>query len=192
MTIEYEATFPNIDKSEFRDRLIKVEAKLLRPEFLQKRKVFHLPSGHEIPGGWIRLRDEVDKITMGLKVIDGTNITNQKEIFFNVNDFEKAAEFLISIGCVEKGFQESKRELWALRGAEITIDEWPFLEPFCEIEGSSEKTVKETASILGFDYSRAKFCSIDVLYSEKYGFSTDVINSHTPRLLFDMENPFIK
>jgi hypothetical protein len=40
MNIEYEATFYPIDKDEMRGRLKKAGAKLIRPEFLQKRDVF--------------------------------------------------------------------------------------------------------------------------------------------------------
>lgn len=36
MQIEYEATFPNIDKNEIREKLKNVGATLVRPEFLQK------------------------------------------------------------------------------------------------------------------------------------------------------------
>ena len=80
MKTEYEATFLNIDKNEIQERLRKLGAKLIKPEFLQKRVTFNLPSGHEIRGAWIRVRDEADKVTMSLKIVDGDKIENQKEI----------------------------------------------------------------------------------------------------------------
>jgi adenylate cyclase class 2 len=190
MEIEYEATFTNIDKDEMRAKLKKAGAKLVRPEFLQKRTVFELPKGHKIKGGWLRVRDEGDKITMSLKVVDGTKIYNQKEINLEINDFEKANQFLSTLGCKKKAYQESKRELWKLDGVEITIDEWPFLEPFLEIEGKSEKEVKLACKKIGLDYSKAKFCSTDVLYKEKYGLPLDVINNQTPKIVFGKRNPF--
>jgi adenylate cyclase class 2 len=107
-----------------------------------------------------------------------------------VNDFTKAQQLLTAIGCRKKAFQESKREIWQLDGVEITINEWPFLEPFVEIEGKAEKPVKSACRKLGFDYSKALFCSIDTLYADKYGFSAKVINNQTPRICFDMKNPF--
>jgi len=191
MNIEYEATFVDIDKKEVRNRLRKAGAELIRPEFLQKRVVFHLPKGHEIKGGWLRVRDEGKRITMSLKVVDGNKIENQKEMLLEVNDFMKAEQFLIAIGCQKKAFQESKREIWRLGGVEITIDEWPFLEPFVEIEGKTEKLVKSASGKLGFDYAKALFCSIDTLYANRYGFSPKVINNQTPRICFDMKNPFL-
>ncbi|MCX6719803.1 MAG: CYTH domain-containing protein [Candidatus Staskawiczbacteria bacterium] len=192
MEIEYEATFINIDKGEYREKLKKSGAELIRPEFLQKRIVFDLPKGQEIKGGWLRVRDEGYKITMSLKVVDGHKIENQKELCLNVDNFEKAVNFLVEIGCSKKAFQESKRELWTLDGVEITIDEWPFLEPYLEIEGKSEAEVKVVSEKLGLDYSKAMFCSADTLYSKKYDLPEDVINNQISKITFNGENPFLK
>ena len=192
MKIEYEATFLNIDKQEMRERLRKIKGKLIRPEFLQKRIVFNLPKGNEIKGGWVRVRDEGDKITMSLKVVHGIGIESQKEICLKIDNFKEAEEFLTILGCEKKAYQENKRELWKIDGIEVTIDEWPFLEPFVEIEGDSEESVKHIAEKLGFDYQKALFCSIDTLYSNKYNLSEDIINNQTPKIVFNMENPFIK
>jgi adenylate cyclase class 2 len=190
MNIEYEATFANVDKNEIQVKLSQIGAEMIRKEFMQKRAVFCLPDGHHINGGWLRVRDEGDKITMSLKVVDGDEIHNQKETMLTVDNYEEAKKFLTGIGCVQKSYQESLRELWILDGAEITIDEWPFLEPFVEIEGQSVEQVKAVADKIGFDYSQAKFCATDVLISEKYGISIDRINNQTPQILFEMENPF--
>jgi len=192
MKTEYEATFTNIDKQDIRERLRKIKGKLIRPEFLQKRIVFNLPQEYKIKGGWVRVRDEGDKITMSLKVVDGTGIDSQREICLKIDSLKKAEEFLTILGCQKKAYQENKRELWGIDGTEVMIDEWPFLEPFVEIEGESEKPVKHVAGKLGFDYEKALFCSIDTLYSNKYNLSEDIINNQTPKIVFDMENPFVK
>jgi len=127
---------------------------------------------------------------MSLKVVDGDKIHNQKETQLTVDNFEEARKFLTGIGCEEKAYQESRRELWKVDGVEITIDEWPFLEPFVEVEGKSEEQVKAVSKKIGFDYTQAKFCSVDTLYNEKYNVSIDQINNHMPKILFKMENPF--
>jgi len=190
MNIEYEATFWPVLKDEIRSRLKAAGAELIRSEFLQKRKVFNLPTGHEIKGGWLRVRDEGDKITMSLKIVDGNKIEDQKETCLVVNDFDEAVIFLESIGAEEKAYQETKREIWHLDGVEVTIDEWPFLEPLVEIEGSSEAVVKTVSDKLSFNWFEVLFCSADVLYSKKYGFDINVFNNMTPLIKFDMENPF--
>ena len=193
MNIEYEATFINIDKDEIRQRLKKAGAKLIRPEFLQKMTIFDLPKGHEIEGSWLRIRDEGDKITLSLKVVAETSkIEDQKEICLEVNSQKEAEEFLKSIGCSQKALEENRREIWRMGDVEICLDEWPFLEPFVEIEGQSEKSVKKAAKKLGFDYKKARFCSADFLYAEKYDLPLEVINYQTPKILFKMKNPFIK
>lgn len=192
MYIEFEATFPNIDKDKIRATLQQSGAQLARPEFMQRRVVFNLPTGHEIKGGWLRVRDEGNKITMSLKIVDGDKIENQKEIQLTVDNFDQAVSLLETTGCQKKAYQESKRELWKIGDTEITIDEWPFLEPFVEIEGKSEDEVKAIAKKLGFDYSKAKFCAVDTLYSEKYQITEDQINNHTPEILFSGKNPFVK
>lgn len=191
MNIEYEATFENVDKEQVRKRLEAAGAQLKRPEFLQKRVVFNLPSGHEIPGGWLRVRDEGNRITMSLKIVSGDRIEDQKEICLTVDDFDQATQFLSLLGAQRKAYQETKRELWVLDGVEVTIDEWPFLEPFVEIEGSNEAAVRAAAIKIGFDYSQALFCSVDTLYSRKYGFPEDHFNNHSDLVIFDMKNPFV-
>ncbi len=60
------------------------------------------------------------------------------------------------------------------------------------IEATNEQAVKKIAQKMGFDYSKALFCSATSLYSKKYGVSHDIINNQTPRITFNMKNPFLK
>ncbi|MFH1968486.1 MAG: CYTH domain-containing protein [bacterium] len=192
MAIEYEATFLDINKDEMRETLEKAGAKLVKPEFMQKRVVFNLPAGHNKEHVWLRVRDEQDKITMSYKETGTKKIEDQKEISLVINDFESGAEFLKLIGCERKAYQETKREIWELDDVEICIDTWPFLEPFVEVEGKSEKEVKAVSEKLGFDYSKALFCATTQIYSKKYNIPFEVINNGIPKITFDMENPFLK
>jgi adenylate cyclase class 2 len=192
MKVEYEASFANIDKDEMRQILRKVGATLVKPEFMQKRVVFYLPEGRDNVNSFARVRDEGDKITMSIKqTVEGGKIDEQFETCFDVSDFEEAVKFLEFLGCKQKAFQETKRELWALDGAEITIDEWPFLEPFVEVEADSEEIVESISQKLNFDYSKAYFVPVGGLYSAKYGVSVDVINNKTPKIVFGEKNPFV-
>jgi adenylate cyclase class 2 len=191
MEIEYEAVFTNIEPESFRAVLISAGAELARAEYMQTRSSFNLPDSVATQKGWARVRDEGDKITMSVKSIEGEGIESQKESCVTVDSFKQAESLLTQLGCDKKAYQETKRELWMLDGVEATIDTWPFLEPFVEVEGSSEAVVKAVAEKLGFEWAAAKFCAVDTLYSEKYDISTDQINNHTPEILFDMVNPFI-
>lgn len=190
MAIEYEATFLDINKDEIRKTLKKIGAKLVKPEFMQKRVVFDLPAGYN-GRSWLRVRDEQDKITMSYKEVNGSKIEDQKEINLVINNFDKGAEFLEAVGCIKKSYQETKRELWELDGVEICIDTWPFLEPFVEVEGKSEKEVRAVSEKLGFDYSMAWFCATTLIYNKKYNVPCEIIDQ-IPKITFDMENPFLK
>ena len=194
MIIEYEATFTEIDKDEIRARLKKVGARLIRPEFMQKRAVFGFPPGKEIKGGFIRVRDEGDKVTLTLKIVDGDKITDQKEICINISDFNSAVSLLSVIGCAQTSYEESKRELWMLENVEITIDDWPHLYSIVEVEGHSEEEVKIISERLDFDWSKAKFCAAGHLYVEKYGMGPFDVGKKTGKiceLTFEGENPFL-
>lgn len=192
MEIEYEATFLDVNKEEIRERLRGIGAKLIKPEFMQKRVAFNLPKGHENGHAWLRARDEQDKITMTYKEINGKNIEDQKEINLVIDNFKAGEELLKRIGCEMKSYQETKREIWELDGAEICIDEWPFLEPFVEVEGKSKTGVKSVSEKIGFDYSKALFCGTTSIYSMKYNIPLEIIDNQIPKIIFDMENPFLK
>lgn len=193
MHIEYEATFWPIDKSDIRARLSRAGATKIYDERLMTRRAYHVPVSSPVSGmnSWARVRNEGDKVTLTLKVF-GTNdtIEDQQEAEISVSDFAQACEILELLGCTEKAYQESKRELWKLNDVDITVDEWPHLEPFIEIEGHSEDAVKAATNLLDLAWSEARFCAVDALYAERYQVSTDRINSQTPRILFTEPNPF--
>lgn len=190
---EYEVKFSNIKKNIIRKKLRKIGAEMIRSEYLQKRIVFHFPNEYKQKRSWVRIRDEGNKITMAFKAIVNYNeIEGQKEIELEVDNFKTAEDFLSAVGCRKKAYQENKRELWNINNVEIAIDEWPFLEPFIEIEGRSEKEVKEIAKKLGFDYSKKVLGSVAVLYREKYGVSIDQVSNQTPEIVFKGKNPFLK
>jgi len=189
MKIEYEATFTDIDKYNIRKKLKKTGAVLKKKEFTQTRKTFNFPKRNK--NGYIRVRDEDGKITMTLKICDGIKICNQKEAEIIVDDFDTAVIILKKLGATEKAFQETKREIWELDGVEIMIDEWPFLEPFVEIEGKNEEEVKKVTKKLDFDWQDAYFGLVTGLYVKKYGIPAEQINDKTPKIIFNMKNPFI-
>ncbi|MCB9798370.1 class IV adenylate cyclase [Candidatus Nomurabacteria bacterium] len=184
MKIEFEATFLGQDIDAFRDRL-KKQAVLLKPETLMKRVVFSAPES--VPGGWMRVRDESDKITMSLKQVTGSKVDDQKEVELIIDDFDAGVDFMKSIGATQKAYQETKRESWQCGDVRVEIDTWPGLQPFIEIEGKSESAIRVCAKQLGLDYSQAIFGGVDVVYEKELGIPKDVINNQTSEITF--ENP---
>lgn len=184
MQTEFEATFLQVDKDEMRARLKVVGAVLVYPETLLKRDVFEPPV--LINGGWLRVRREANGVSMSLKVVDGDKIENQKEVELKIDSYENGVDFLSAIGARHKSYQETKRELWRLMDADVTIDTWPGLKPLVEIEGDDEVVVKKVAVALGFDYHKAYFGAVDVVYEKELGISVEEINK-LPIITF--ENP---
>lgn len=193
MKTEYEATFLNIDKADFVNKLKENGAELVRLEYLQKRITLELPKEKQDKNTWLRVRDEGGKITMTLKSVDGKTITGQKEILVEVGSFEDTVLLLEAIGCERKSYQESKREFWKLSGVEIAIDTWPFLDTYVEIEGLSEELVQKVARILGFDYNKAIFDTVNGIYKRKYGKTLDELDKKVlSNFTFEIDNPFLE
>ena len=193
MDIEYEATFLNIDKDEIRNKLKNIGASLIREEYKQKRYNFDLQSLGRDFYEWVRVRDEGDKITMAYKNIPkGATINEQREIEFEIGDFERAISFMEVLGAKKKNYSETFREIWKLNDVEIMIDTWPYLEPYLEIEASSEDSVKKVAERLGFKWDDAIFSGAGWIYEMKYGIHPDKLNENKCiRLTFDDPNPFL-
>ena len=121
---------------------------------------------------FIRIRDEGDKVTLCLKKktksLEESTIDSTYEIETTVGDFNKTVELFHVAGWDYTTYQESRRETWALGGAEVVIDEWPWINPYIEIEAATEQTVRDTAKQLGFDWSDAVFGSVDVIYNQTF------------------------
>ncbi len=185
MNNEIEAQFLDVDKEAVRKKLTEIGAKLEKPEVLMKRVIFDLGEH-----SFARVRDEGGKIVMTYKKIsDDKSILGTKEVNVEVNNYDDAVLFLKACGLKAKAYQESKRETWKVGEVEICIDTWPWIPTFIEIEGPSENEVWEVAKMLGFDKTKAKFGSVDTTYQHYYGVDTNLVNMHTPEILFDMEPP---
>ena len=125
---------------------------------------------------------------MTWKMFSGAEVDHAKEIELVVSDFDTAVELLTQLGCVPTSYQENRRESWACDDVKITIDSWPFLKPFVEIEGPSEALIEAFSRTAGFDWSQAQFCSVARLYRQVHG--THVEIRQMPRLTFEMQDPF--
>src|SRR3989344_6106729 len=172
MDTEIEAKFTNIALEQIRERLTDLGAKLRQPERLMRRKNYDYPDGRlEKIGGWIRLRDEVDRVTIAYKQLNDRTLYGTEEISVTATYFDKMASFLTTIGLEVKSYQETRRESWLLGEAEIEIDTWPWIPSFVEIEAKNEDTLKAVAKDLGFDWGKAKHGSVENIDQEVYDVS---------------------
>lgn len=171
MKPEIEATFINIDKDNIRSKLKTIGAKLIQAELLMRRTIFNLGKK-----SYARVRDEGNRITMSYKHLDSLSLSGMKEICLEVNDYDEAINFLQACGLKVKAAQESYREEWELDGVEITIDTWPWIPSYIEIEGPSEAEVKRVATKLGFQMKNALYGAVDEVYKVYYDITSDDIN----------------
>ena len=186
MKNEVEAKFLSINKESVRAKLKEIGFTLKTPEYLMRRKTFDFSSVAPDRNKWGRVRQESNKVTMTIKEIRGLGVNDTYELELMVNDFDIATAFFEECNIHEKAFQENMREMWNRNGVEVTIDTWPGLNPFIEIEGENEKTVIEVSNELGFDFKKAVFGSIDLVYEKELGISAQKI-INLPEITFEKE-----
>ncbi len=175
MKKEVEAKFLSVNKDLLRVKLKSKGFDLKTPDYMMRRKTFDFSRIAPGRNKWGRVRQESDKVTMTIKEVRGLGINDTYEVELIVNDFDTAASFLEACGAPVKAFQENMREVWVRDGVEVMIDTWPGLNPFVEIEGSNEKIVQEISSELGFEFRKAVFGSIDLIYEKEIGIPAETI-----------------
>jgi len=189
---EYEAKFYPVDKEEYRKKLLSVGAVLDIPE----RKMTRVVADHRVnltlPNHTnIRVRDEGNLVRLSVKTSAEENgkLSDQKEIDVEVNDFDKTVKILEIVGIKFNRRQETLREEWRYKGAQITIDTWPGLDTYSEIEAISEIKVKEIANELGFDWNKKIITPAIEVYAKVYGIGIEEALAKTSDITFE-NNPF--
>lgn len=171
MKAEIEVKFVDVDIDEVRERLEKVGAVCEHPMRLMRRAIIE-EEHHAAENIFIRIRDEGDKVTLCLKKktksLAESTVDSTYEIETTVGDFETAVEIFKVAGWPYVTYQESRRETWQYGDVEVVIDEWPWINPYIEIEGDSETAIRAAAADLGFDWNTAMFGSVDVIYTRDY------------------------
>lgn len=185
MQTEIEAKFLHVDHDQARKKLQAIGAVCDQPMRLMRRKNYDFPDGRlgSRYNGWVRVRDEGDKITLSYKQLNDRTLLGTKEVSLTVDSFEAADAFLQSIGLEANSYQETKRESWRLDDVQIELDVWPWIDPFIEIEGAHEAAVHDIAKRLGFDIADAVYGSVEVAYQAEYNVTEDEIDGW-PEIIF--------
>lgn len=167
MNREIEAKFLRVNHDELRTKLQKLGAVQEYPMRLMRRLVVQDEAMKE-SGAYVRVRDEGDKVTLTYKKKEAQTVDGMKELETEVKDFEAAAGILRGLGFPWQSFQESKREKWHVGDVEVVLDEWPWLDPFIEVEGQSEAAIRAVSEQLGFDWDDAEFGGVMTAYRVQY------------------------
>ena len=169
MYTEIEAKFLDVDLLILRKKLKKIGAKLVHSEFLMKGKTFDFPDKKlEKIGAWIRVRNEHGKITLSYKRLLDRTLHGTKEAMIIIDNFDQACNFLLLLGLELVSFHETKREMWKYKNSDVTIDTWPWVPSFVEIESHTEGEIREIANILELKWSSALHGSVEVVYQRYF------------------------
>lgn len=167
MKNEIEAKFVNVNISDIRLKLEKIGAALTQPMRNMQRVTIDTPDLKK-KDAFVRIRNEGDKTTITYKQFNSLSIDGVKEIEITVDDFDTAVALFKEAGLAYGSLQESRRETWKLGEVEIVIDEWPWLNPYIEIEAPSEELVISTSEKLGLSWSDAIFGDVMAAYRVQY------------------------
>jgi adenylate cyclase class 2 len=163
MQTEFEIKVLEIVPDDVRGKLKRLGAEF-RGKLNFKRYVYDLPGKGE--NEWLRLRTDGKNTTLTYKNARADKIDGVDEIEAKVEDFDKVKQLLSAAGLQEKGYQENSRELYVLNGTEVSIETWPGIPPYVEIEGQSQASVEEALKKL--DLKGNKTTSRSVAYVYEY------------------------
>lgn len=197
MQKEIEAKFLSTDHAAMRAKLYGLGATCTHPMRVMRRAILDYPDRRLQSGrdAFVRVRDEGDKITLTYKASIERQFGGATEIELTVDNYAKAIALLEALGLVVNAEQETRRETWHFGAAEIVLDEWPWLDPFIEIEAASKAVVRRTAARLGLDWANAVFGTITTAYRAQYpDITADEHISHIPVIAFNLPRPvwFVK
>ncbi len=181
--IEWELKYINIYIESIRKKLEKHKAKCIKKNVKMIRANYDALDKNT--QGWIRLRQEGDKITMTYKNLTGkkgAGAVIEHEIV--IDSVVEADNFLKAIQWKQSNYIETYKEIWKLGKCEISIDTWPGLTPFIEIECVSENHVNTMSKKLGLDIKSSISGSVDFVYNQVYGINVKTFRK-IPVLKFD-------
>lgn len=162
MKTEYEAKFVNIEPETIVSEIIAKGGVQSKERTLMRRCTFDIPGAQR--GTFVRVRDEGSRTTLTYKNLRSLEVSGMGEIEVKVDDFEQAVELCKAIGLQQATYEENYRTAYHMNNAEITVDEWPALPPFIEIEGETEEVVRATAQQLNLKMEDALFGNVDEVY----------------------------
>jgi len=160
--IEYETKVLEIVPTTIIADLVALGAKDLN-EKLYKRWVFEMERGE-----WIRLRTDGTKTTLAYKNRNGTKIGATTEIETEVADFERMYLILSKLSFANEYYQENKTHIFTLGDLEFSLDTWPMIPAYLEIEGKDPNAVKKGLKMLGLNGKEIGDVSTVDVY-EKHG-----------------------
>jgi len=168
---EIEVRFLEIDKEKLISRLLELGAKdygesLLNEVILDKGTDDWNQNATD--NKFVRVREGHGKTYITYKHHQTLAADGTEEIELEINDFNKAVQFLEKVGLKICRHQQKLRHKFSLNGVVVDIDTWPKIPTYVELEGESEESLKEAAAILNLDWDKVVFKDAKKLIEENY------------------------
>ncbi len=164
MHIEVEAKFLAFDTNKLQDSLEEDGWKRIKNKQKMRRSTFDIPESPR--GTFLRVRDEGDKVTLTYKQVSSLDATGTKEIEVVVDDFDLTCALLQASSMIQATYEENIRTEYVKNSSSITMDEWPGIPPFVEIEAADVEELNSVAKKYGFEIESAIYGSVDEVYKE--------------------------
>jgi len=195
---EFEAKFLDIDLVSLYKKLKLLGAVKKQQNTIFRRAVFNLC---DIKRGYVRVRDEGNKVTMTAKIYKDPKFPEEYELSIK-DDFETGKSFLQSLNLTEKAYHETMRETWYIpygkkkELCEIAIDRIPGLPLYIEVECKTEKDLNKSIKLLDMDKNEIGYGAYGKVFDKYYGISQLIMDNDVPSLTFknikDELKPFMK
>lgn len=167
-TKEIEVRFLEIDKEKLVEKLAELGAKDFGEVMLEETIFYDPECKWRDQNKFIRLRKSGEKIKLTYKENKEQIIDSAIEIEFGVTDMASAEAFVEKLGFPAFRHQQKKRHTFELDGVTLDIDTWPRIPTYVELEGPSEKAIKDVAQKLGFDWSEVTLEDAGYVIQNKY------------------------
>lgn len=166
--IEKEIRVLEIDKKKFVRKILSMGAVVVDEDLLQKRYVYDIVPNDK--SKWMRLRTNGKKTTLTVKqILDKHSISGTEELEVEVDNFEETNAVLNKLGFQHRNYQENVRSVYQLGGVEISVDSWPLIPTYAELEGNNEAEIVALVEALGIKRSKVTTLDVSSIYKEIYG-----------------------
>ena len=177
MTKEIEGHILNVNPEDIIQKLEELGAEKTKAYNFRRYVFDTIPA---TPNRWVRLRTDGHETTLAVKEITSQTADGTSEWEVITSDIDTTLQILEKIGISPRGYQENTRQEFILDGDTLSIDTWPKLQPFIEIEAQSEAQIIAIAAKLGFSSNDISYKDVDTLYTE-----IGINLKTTPKLTFN-------
>lgn len=166
---EIEVRFLEINREQLIARLLELKAEDLGDDLLEE-VIFYDKDLQWQKGNrkLVRIRKTKNGTFLTYKHQEFDTATGTEEIEFEIKDAQKAESLLERVGLVAFRHQQKKRRSFKFGRVLVDIDDWPRVPTYVELEGESEKDLKDAAAKLNLDWGKAVFENSRIVIEKYY------------------------